>query len=93
MKVDNKLISKLEEISFLHLTDSERQRMVIELEKMVDMIDFIRNISIDKEYIEDIEENVLRNDEVKDHLSTQSALLNSSNTWERYFTVPKVIDA
>ena len=90
MKVDKTLISKLERLSLIKLNEDEREEMISELEKMIDMIDHLakaktNNSDIDKTKMK------LREDTVKEELDFEKIKHLSKETLGRYYTVPKVI--
>ena len=94
MKIDNDLILKLEKLSRLELSVSERKRIQNDLNNILKMVEKLEEL--DTENIEPLlhvseEENVLRNDEINNQLSREEALKNAPKTDGQYFQVPKVI--
>lgn len=92
MTLDKKLISKLEDLSMLRLSEQEREEIAEGLEKMIGMIDKIREFDpgLPEEKIE-AQENIFREDIIGESMNIEEAFRNSKNTKGRYFTVPKVI--
>jgi len=92
MKVDKNLILKLEKLSMLQLSEEERLEIVQELEKLIAMIDIVREADfIPYDIIESKSEQILRSDKLEEHLDTNVSLRNTLNKYQSYFTVPKVI--
>lgn len=94
MAVDESVISKLEKLAKLKLTDLERTEMKDDLEKMLNMVDKLSEV--DTNGVEPLvymheETNVLRNDVVANVLSRDEGLNNAPNRVASYFAVPKVI--
>lgn len=94
MKVDDKLISKLEKLSKLRLSEEERKIISKDLEGMITMIDKLSEL--DTEGIEPLiyvnqEKPAWRKDEVADELSKKEALVNAPRQKDGYFVVPKVV--
>ena len=95
MKIDKKLILKLEKLSRLELSEKERDQIQKDLNNILKMVEKLEELDTD-----DVEpllhisdgENVLRQDEIKNQLSKEEALSNSPDSDEDYFKVPKVIN-
>jgi aspartyl-tRNA(Asn)/glutamyl-tRNA(Gln) amidotransferase subunit C len=94
MKIDKKLILKLEKLSRLELSEKEREQIQKDLNNILKMVEKLEELDTD-----DVEpllhvsdgENVLRQDEIKNQLSKEEALSNSPDSDGDYFKVPKVI--
>ena len=94
MEIDKELILKLEHLSRLQLTDSERKDMIGDLNKILGMVEKLNEIDTDGvEPLTHICEavNVFRADEVKNQLSRTDAFQNAPKTDGKFFMVPKVI--
>lgn len=94
MKIDNDLILKLEHLSKLQLTDTEREKMTGDLNDILKMIKKLEEV--DTEGVEPLTHmtdvvNAFRTDEVKNQLSREDALKNAPKTDGKFFQVPKVI--
>jgi len=94
MAVDNSVISKLEKLAKLKLSDHEKNEMKIDLDKMLKMVDKLSEVNT--EGIEPLvymheERNVLRKDVISGVISREEALQNAPNRKQTYFAVPKVI--
>ena len=94
MAVDESVISKLEKLAKLKLTDLERTEMKLDLDKMLDMVDKLSEVNTDGVeplvYMHE-EKNVLRKDGVANVLSREEGLKNAPIGVKPYFAVPKVI--
>ena len=94
MKIDNDLILRLEHLSKLQLTDTERKKMTGDLNNILKMIEKLEEV--DTEGVEPLTHmtdvvNAFRTDEVKNQLSREDALKNAPQTDGKFFQVPKVI--
>ncbi len=95
MAVDRDLILKLEMLSQLELSESERLSMQKDLEKMIQMIDKLNEINT--EGLEPLvhlgnDHSLLRQDIIQHQLSRNDALENAEAHDNQYFLVPKVIE-
>ncbi|MEM6699810.1 MAG: Asp-tRNA(Asn)/Glu-tRNA(Gln) amidotransferase subunit GatC [Bacteroidota bacterium] len=95
MKIDEKLILRLEKLARLELSPEERVTIRKDLENILKMVATLE--SIDTSGVEPLtyiseETNVLRLGEVKNELERKIAMQNAPNTDGMYFKVPKVID-
>ncbi len=95
MKVNEALISKLEELARLELSDTEKQQLQGDLENILEMVEKLQELDTENVdpliYISEAR-NVLRSDEVNNQLDRQQALDNAPDNTEEFFKVPKVID-
>jgi aspartyl-tRNA(Asn)/glutamyl-tRNA(Gln) amidotransferase subunit C len=95
MQVDRALILKLENLSRLELSETERDKLAGSLNDILKMVDKLNELNTEGVeplvYInEDI--SILREDVVKNQVSRQDALKNAPDHDGTYFKVPKVID-
>lgn len=96
MKIDERTVDKLAELSKLEFTDAASKEGIInDLNRMVAFVDKLAEI--DTEGVEPLiymsdETNVLREDEMKHEITQQDALKNAPKRDSDYFKVPKVID-
>ncbi len=94
MKVDKKLVDKIAGLAKLEFDEAAKEKMVSDMNKMISFIDKLDQI--DTELIEPLvymseETNVLRADEVGEHISKENALKNAPQKDSDYFKVPKVL--
>ncbi len=94
MEVNKDLILKLEKLSRLELSETERVAIQKDLGNMLVMVDKLNELDTDGVepliYISE-EENTLRDDEIKYQVNRVEALKNAPNTDGEFFRVPKVI--
>ena len=95
MQIDKYLILKLEKLSRLQLSETERTQIQTDLNKILGMVEKLQELDLSKVeplvYITE-EVNVLRADEVKNQVSREAALSNAPDRNEEYFKIAKVID-
>lgn len=94
MKIEESLILKLEQLSRLQLSASERAHIRKDLNRILEMVEKLEELDtagVDPlTYInEDV--NVLREDAVKGQVERTDALKNAPDQDGAYFRVPKVI--
>jgi len=94
MEVDNELIKRLESLSMLSLSQTERDNLKPEIKKMITMVDKLSEL--DTSGITPLTNvnnhtQVLRSDKVDNMLSNSEALGNTKHKTGVYFKVPKVI--
>lgn len=95
MTVDRVLISKLEKLARLKLSEEEKTDLMTDLDKMLQMVAKMEELDTsDVEPLIYISEdsNVLRTDEVKNQVDRQAALDLAPDQDGTYFKLPKVID-
>lgn len=94
MEVNKDLILKLETLARLELSENERTNIQQDLSNILNMVDKLNELNTDGVeplvYISD-EVNVLRDDVVKNEVSSADALKNAPESQTPYFKVPKVI--
>ena len=95
MKADRNLILKLENLSRLELTDTEREKLQGSLSDILTMVEKLEELNTEGVeplvYINE-EVSILREDVVKNQLSQSDALKNAPDHNKTHFKVPKVID-
>ncbi len=95
MQVDKKLISKLEKLARLKLSEAESTKIQGDLNNILQMVGKLEELDLDNVepliYITE-EVNVLRADEIKNQVDREAALSNAPDRNEEHFKVPKVID-
>jgi aspartyl-tRNA(Asn)/glutamyl-tRNA(Gln) amidotransferase subunit C len=95
MNVDRALILKLENLSRLELSETERDTLAGSLNDILKMVDKLNELNTEGVeplvYIND-DSSILRDDVVKNQVSRLDALKNAPDHNGTYFKVPKVID-
>jgi len=95
MKVDKQLISKLEKLARLELSEEEREGLTKDLSSILEMVEKLQEL--DTEGVDPLvyineEVNILRADQVDQQLSQKDALKNAPDQNGTFFKVPKVIN-
>jgi len=95
MNIDEKLISRLEHLARLELSDTEREGIQKDLNNILGMVEKLNELDTDKVeplvYVSEAQ-NVLREDKVNHQIPRQKGLQNAPQQNGEYFEVPKVID-
>lgn len=95
MKIDRQLLDKIAHLSRLEFDEKDAEKMMKDMTAIVDWVEKLKEVDTDN--IEPLttmshEVNVLREDEVKEHLSHERALKNAPKKDDDYFRVPKVLE-
>lgn len=95
MQVNKELISRLEKLARLQLTESERTRFADDLTSILEMVDKLREL--DTAGVEPLSyptESGMewRQDQVGGHLTQTEALKNAPKQDGQFFRVPKMIE-
>lgn len=93
VKISKNLIDSLSKLAKINLTKEQEEKYAGEFSSVMGYMEEIKNINVD--HIQETsrvakEENVLREDVVKESLSQKEALKNSKNTNGGYFLVPAI---
>lgn len=94
MKITKEIVEKTAHLARLEFSEEEKEKMVEELQQMVNWMDKLNEI--DTEGVEphnnmSFEINALREDKEQTHVSRSEAFKNAPDHTEEYFRVPKVI--
>jgi aspartyl-tRNA(Asn)/glutamyl-tRNA(Gln) amidotransferase subunit C len=95
MKIDRALLDKIAHLSRLEFDEKDAEKMMKDMTAIVDWVEKLKEV--DTEGVEPLttmshEINVLRDDEVKPHMSHEEALRNAPKKDADYFRVPKVLE-
>jgi aspartyl-tRNA(Asn)/glutamyl-tRNA(Gln) amidotransferase subunit C len=95
MKINRALLDKIAHLARLEFDEKDAEKMMADMSAIVDWVEKLKEV--DTEGVEPLttmshEVNMLRNDEVKEHLSHDRALRNAPKKDADYFRVPKVIE-
>ena len=94
MQIDRDLILRLENLAKLELSESERERLCVDLTNILQMVEKLKELDTSNveplTYISDVV-NQLRDDEIKGQVTIEQALSNAPEKNEPYFKVPKVM--
>ncbi len=95
MDISNELIDKLSDLAKLKFEGEEKERMKADLNKIVAFVDKLSELNTENVepliFMSDAV-NVLRDDEVKQVITHEDALLNAPKKDSDYFRVPKFIE-
>jgi aspartyl-tRNA(Asn)/glutamyl-tRNA(Gln) amidotransferase subunit C len=95
MKVDKETLNKIAHLARLEFDEKDTEKMVNDLGNIISFVEKLNEVNTDG--VEPLtsmshEINSLREDEVKPHLSHESALKNAPEKDQDYFRVPKVLE-
>ena len=95
MKIDKDLLEKTAHLARLKFDDASAEEMMQDMTKIITWVEKLNEV--DTEGVDPLttmshEINVLREDEVKPHLSHERALKNAPKKDSDYFRVPKVME-
>ena len=94
MQVDEKLIDKIAALAKLEFDKDSKTKMVSDMKKIISFVDKLNEL--DTENVEPLvyiteEINVLRDDNIGEHVEKKEALKNAPEKDSDYFKVPKVV--
>lgn len=92
-KITIKTIDKLCDLSKLQYNLEEKEKLVIEVNNIIDMISQCDNVQVDdtiKENFQNIRDT--RSDECLDDNKLDNVFDSTTNVRQNYFAVPKVVD-
>ena len=95
MKLDEKMVDKIAELSKLEFKDEEKATIINDMNKMLDFVDQLQELNTDNvEPLIHISEefNVLREDKNVKTIDQDEALKNAPSKDSTYFKIPKVLD-
>jgi aspartyl-tRNA(Asn)/glutamyl-tRNA(Gln) amidotransferase subunit C len=95
MKIDRSVLDKIAHLSRLEFDEKDAAKMMSDMTNIVNWVEKLNEV--DTTGVEPLttmshEINMLRDDEVKEHLQHDRALKNAPKKDADYFRVPKVID-
>lgn len=94
MKVDKMLVDKIARLANLEFDEAAKEKMVYDMDKIISFIDKLEELdtkSVQPLVYMSEETNVLRTDEVGEHITKEDALKNAPKKDSDYFKVPKVL--
>jgi aspartyl-tRNA(Asn)/glutamyl-tRNA(Gln) amidotransferase subunit C len=95
MKIDREQLDKIAHLSRLEFDEKDAEKMMKDMTAIVEWVDKLNEVNTDG--VEPLttmtyEINVFREDEVKEHLDHNRALVNAPKKDDNYFRVPKVLE-
>lgn len=96
MQVDNLLLSKLEKLSFLKISDDKREEIISQLSEIVNFVDNLSELNtqnVDEKFAMSDDATFLREDIAFCNTSiNESILKNAPLSRDNFFVVPKIIE-
>jgi aspartyl-tRNA(Asn)/glutamyl-tRNA(Gln) amidotransferase subunit C len=95
MKINRELLDKIAHLARLEFEEKDAEKMMKDMSAIVEWVEKLKEVNTDG--VEPLttmshEVNALRDDEVKEHLSHDRALLHAPKKDDDYFRVPKVLE-
>ncbi len=96
MQVDDALLTRLEKLSFLHVSDDKREEIVAQLSEIVSFVDNLSELNTD-----DIDDTFAMSDKATplredipscDALISEEILKHAPKSADNFFIVPKIIE-
>jgi aspartyl-tRNA(Asn)/glutamyl-tRNA(Gln) amidotransferase subunit C len=96
MQVDEQLLTKLEKLSFLKISDDKREEIIDQLSEIVSFVDNLSELNTDG-----VDDNFAMNDKstfLREDIPScdtdinQSIINNAPNSSDEFFIVPKIIE-
>ena len=96
MQVDDALLSRLEKLSYLKVSDDKREEIISELSEIVNFVDNLSELNtdgVDDNFAMNENSTPLRADSVSSSASVSEEILkNAPNSADNFFIVPKIIE-
>jgi aspartyl-tRNA(Asn)/glutamyl-tRNA(Gln) amidotransferase subunit C len=96
MQVDDALLSRLEKLSFLKVSDDKRTQMINQLSEIVTFVDNLSDLNtdgVDDNFAMSDASSRLREDTVKSSTTVSQEIINNApRSADDFFIVPKIID-
>jgi len=96
MQVDDALLTRLEKLSFLQVSDDKRQEMISQLSEIVSFVDNLSDLDtdgVDDNFAMSDASTPLREDTIASSTSVNEEILkNSPKSADNFFIVPKIIE-
>lgn len=96
MQIDDTLLTKLEKLSYLKISDEKRQEVISQLSEIVSFVDNLGELDtseLDPTFSMTGKGTRLREDEVKSSSEVSASILsNAPQSQDNFFIVPKIIE-
>ena len=96
MKVDNALLSRLEKLSYLQISEDKREEIISQLSEIVSFVDNLTQLNtdnIDDKFSMTDQATFTREDiESCDRTINDDIIKHAPNTADHFFIVPKIIE-
>ena len=95
MKIDRALLDKIAHLARLEFDEKDADKMMQDMTAIVEWVEKLKEVNT--EGVEPLttmshEINVMREDEVREHLPHEEALRNAPAKDDQFFRVPKVLE-
>jgi len=96
MQVDDALLTRLEKLSFLKVSDDKRDEIKEQLSEIMNFVDNLSDLNtegVDDKFAMSEASTILREDSVNSSPSVSEAILsNAPKSADHFFVVPKIIE-
>ncbi len=96
MQIDDLLLTKLEKLSFLKITDDKRDKIISQLSEIVNFVDNLSQLdtkNVDEKFAMSDDATLLREDIAYcDTSINESIIKNAPQNRDNFFIVPKIIE-
>lgn len=96
MQVDDALLTRLEKLSFLKVSDDKREEIIEQLSEIVNFVDNLSELDtdgVDDKFAMNDSATILREDSPKcDRTINDDILKNAPQSSDHFFIVPKIIE-
>ncbi|MCK4875546.1 MAG: Asp-tRNA(Asn)/Glu-tRNA(Gln) amidotransferase subunit GatC [Sulfurimonas sp.] len=96
MQVDDALLTKLEKLSFLKISDDKREEIIGQLSEIVSFVDNLSELNtdgVDDNFAMNDEATMLREDKPSCNADINNDILkNAPQSGDHFFIVPKIIE-
>lgn len=96
MQVDDALLTKLEKLSFLKISDDKREEIINQLSQIVNFVDNLSELNtdgVDDKFAMSDASTFLREDTPSCDISINDSILkNAPQSRDNFFIVPKIIE-
>ena len=96
MQVDDALLTKLEKLSFLKVSDDKREEIIGQLSEIVSFVDNLSELNtegIDDNFAMTSQSTPLREDKIQSTLTISNDILSHApKSADDFFIVPKIIE-
>jgi aspartyl-tRNA(Asn)/glutamyl-tRNA(Gln) amidotransferase subunit C len=96
MQVDNALLSRLEKLSYLQISEDKREEIIAQLSEIVSFVDNLSELNtdnVDDKFSMTNQATFTREDiENCDRTINDNILKNAPNSADNFFIVPKIIE-
>lgn len=92
MQINDALLSKLEQLSMLHIAESKRQEVQKHLGEVLGFIENLNSIDVDEISFQEQSKTPLREDVAIQSGIAQDVLAHAPKAQDNFFIVPKIIE-